>query len=92
MQNIINHLRETKLKDLKGLHITGTVPVSDTLLNQLIQDFVRPQLTGEGSAKSGTPPPAPPAEVASLLPLLKFPVLRARTEKGAVILEVEIKV
>lgn len=93
MEDIIQYLRETQLKDLKGLHISGTIPLSDELLNQLIDDFVRPMLGSPPPTDTpGEVPPAPnPPPFADLLPFLEFPVLRAKTEAGKVVLEIEIK-
>lgn len=94
MEELIKYLKATQMEGLKGLKIEGEIPVSEKQLNELIRQFVRPQL----EAKSGTvsTPPATPESggnpMMELLPYLKFPVLDVKIKDGKLVLNVKVEV
>lgn len=88
MEEFIKYLQDTRLEGLKGMKIEGEIPLSEEQLNVLLDQFVRPQL----EPKKGAPTPAPaPNPMAELLPLLKFPVLKAEIKDKKLVLKVKVE-
>ena len=94
MEELIEYLKITRMKGLKGMRIEGEIPVSEEQLNVLMEQFVRPQLEpkDDGSAGPTTPGPASGNSMMELLPFLKFPVLKVKVKEGRLILKVKVEV
>ncbi|MGM0620773.1 MAG: hypothetical protein ACQETJ_07000 [Bacteroidota bacterium] len=58
MNPIIRRITETRLNDFKGLSIEGEIPVSEEMLNEMLQLFLhqkkKPKKTGESSSSSAS--------------------------------------
>jgi len=58
MNPIIRRITENRLNDFKGLSIEGEIPVSEEMLNELLQLFLlqkkKPKKTGEPSSSSAS--------------------------------------
>jgi len=58
MNPIIRRITENRLNDFKGLSIEGEIPVSEEMLNELLQLFLlqkkKPKKTGESSSSSAS--------------------------------------
>lgn len=94
MEELIKYLKATQMEGLKGLKIEGEIPVSEKQLNELIRQFVRPQLEPK-SGTVATPPVTPESggnPMMELLPYLKFPVLDVKIKDGKLVLNVKVEV
>jgi len=58
MNPIIRRITENRLSDFKGLSIEGEIPVSEEILNEMLQLFLhqkkKPQKTGEPASPSSS--------------------------------------
>lgn len=58
MNPIIRRISENRLNDFKGLSIEGEIPVSEEMLNEVLQLFLhqkkKPKKTGESSSSSAS--------------------------------------
>ena len=58
MNPIIRRITENRLNDFKGLSIEGEIPVSEEMLNEVLQLFLhqkkKPKKTDESSSTSGS--------------------------------------
>ncbi|MGB3547486.1 MAG: hypothetical protein WBA17_10960 [Saprospiraceae bacterium] len=89
---LIQRLLDTRLADLAGSRLSGTIALNDELGNEMLQLLLR-QLTNptappapKGPSIAGTPGPA------DLLPLLTISRLSYATTKGKVQLNLDIAV
>ncbi|HKL31612.1 MAG TPA: hypothetical protein VJ919_03710 [Tangfeifania sp.] len=58
MNPIIRRITENRLNDFKGLSIEGEIPISEEMVNEVLQLFLhqkkKPQKTGEPEASSSS--------------------------------------
>jgi hypothetical protein len=58
MNPIIRRITENRLNDFKGLSIEGEIPVSEEMVNEVLQLFLhqkkKPKKTGESSSSSAS--------------------------------------
>lgn len=91
MKNIFQQLISSDYAELRGLHLTGTIPVDPSLLNELIRNF----LDGESTPSAGGGPASSSVskgdiDVLSLL-RRRLKKLEVHTQGGRIVLEFEIK-
>ena len=75
------------MRDLEGLNISGTIPVPDSMLNKLIDEYVKPNLNGSSSSS-----PSNGGDFGRILPYLDIYDLRVATGTGKVVVHLKVRV
>lgn len=100
MEELIKYLKATQLEGIKGMKLEGEIPVSEKQLNELLEQFVRPQLksktalsnpTSSADSDSGSGSDSS-SSMMELLPYLNFPVLKVKVQAGSLVLKVKVEV
>lgn len=99
MQDLINKLTANDFAALKGLRISGSVPVQDKVINELLTEFLQrstqptpPPAANPAPAPvvSAEPPAAPGIGLPDILKLVKR--AEVKSGEGAVTVEFEIAI
>ncbi len=98
MEELIKHLLDNNLRDLKGMKVSGKIPVDPAFLNELIEEWLRAGSTPEPGASA--PSSTAPASSGSGIPVDKLPNLIRRhvkklelgVENGKMVLAFEFRV
>ena len=89
MQKIINQLLQNGLRDFAGATISGSIPLRDETINQLLMEFLR-------DVSNPSPPATPPQTPASQLPIKQLAqhvkTISVKTENGKMTLQFQIEV
>ena len=91
MKNTLQQLISSDYEELRGLHLTGTIPVDPALLNEIIRNF----LHSDSIPKAGKHPASPKSgESADLLLRLRkyLKKLEITTQGERIVVEFEIKI
>lgn len=100
MDELIKKLMQSGLAELEGLHITGTVPVRQELVNDAIQGFLRDAATPKAAADvaDAAQTTAKAAKAASSAPSLPKEVIlgmvkraEVKMHEGQLVVEFEIQ-
>lgn len=97
MQDLINKLTANNFAALQGLRISGSVPVQDKVINELLTEFLQ-QDTQSAAAPSATPtvtpvasaPVMPGVGLNDILKLVKK--AEVKSGEGAVTVEFELAI
>jgi hypothetical protein len=93
MEPILEFLLANDMKELEGLKISGTIPVSETLVNKVLADYVAQLKNGPvkaPSAKAAAARAAPKRDYAALLRQLEVRTLNVRFEAGKMVLNIDL--
>lgn len=88
MEPILEFLLANDMKELEGLKISGTIPVSEQLVNQLLTDYVREFKAGPAKAPANKIPPK--RDYAALLRQLEVRTLNVKFEAGKMVLNIDL--
>lgn len=89
MEELINRLIASDLKDLEGLKISGTIPVTERLVNELAADYIREFFAGEAAANKPAIDPERP-DYAAIIRRLRLNQFNVRFEQGRMVLHLDI--
>ena len=95
MHPVQKHLFDTNFKDLQGTSLSGTLALSDEIINLGLGELLLQLKAGTLTAPSPTAPPtdtsAPAAapDPKAILEKLNVKTLRYRTEAGRTLLDIE---
>jgi hypothetical protein len=91
MDELLKRLAANGFADLEGLQVTGTLPVRQDIVNEVIAALLQ-EATAAVPATTGTPSATKPASFAATSDLLKLVrKLEVRMAEGKMILDFEIR-
>jgi len=93
MNPIIRRITKNRLNDLKGLSIEGEIPVSEEMLNEVLQLFLhqkkKPQKTGEPEASSSSGEDSP--DIGQILGSLDENIVKIELKEKQAVLKVTVR-
>jgi len=89
MNELLERLAANGFADLEGLQVTGTLPVRQDIVNDLIAALLREATTAKPGTPSSAKPAAPFEATSDLLKLVRK--LEVRMAEGTMILDFEIR-
>lgn len=93
MANPLEKYLENDLADFAGLRVSGTLPVKQEVLNDLLQSVLTDLATPKSAAVTDTPKPASSAPNVDPSKLVKFvKKAQVRAEDGRLVLDFDLAV
>jgi hypothetical protein len=90
VEELINRLISSDLKDLEGLKITGTIPVTERLVNEIAAEYLRDFFDRDDEPEKVDDDDEDRPDYARLVSLLRLHQFNVRFEPGRMVLNIDV--